>query len=76
MMKILVFGHLKDIIGSASMEIDDVTDTSALHHRLSEIYPSLVNFTFRIAVDGILINGEAPLLPGSTIALLPPFSGG
>ncbi|MEY3436618.1 MAG: MoaD/ThiS family protein [Sphingobacteriales bacterium] len=76
MLKILVFGQLREIIGSSVIEVDNVMDTTALHHRLIEVYPALVNYTFRIAVDGKLTDGQVPIFPGCTIALLPPFSGG
>lgn len=75
-MEILVFGQLRDIIGSARLVIDVLPDTAALHKRLIEEYPSLRNYTFRIAVDGKLTDGKVLIFPGSSIALLPPFSGG
>lgn len=75
-MQILVFGQLRDIVGSSMLQIDALPDTAALHHRLLELYPSLANYSFRIAVDGKLTDGQMPIFPGSSIALLPPFSGG
>ena len=75
-MQILVFGQLRDIIGSSILQVDALPDTLALHQRLLENYPALRNYTFRIAVDGKLTDGSVPVFPGSSIALLPPFSGG
>lgn len=75
-MEILIFGQLRDIVGSSVVKVEPLTDTTVLHARLLELYPGLVNYTFRIAVDGKLTVGHVPLFPGSTIALLPPFSGG
>lgn len=75
-MQILVFGQLKDGVGQSVLQIDHVEDTDLLLQHLLAQYPALRAFSFRIAVDGKMIDGKMPLLPGSTIALLPPFSGG
>ena len=75
-MEILIFGQLREVVGQSVIHITDVTDTASLDLRIRELYPGLTSYTYRIAVDGKMINGNTPLFPGSTIALLPPFSGG
>lgn len=75
-MEILIFGQLREVVGQSVIHITDVTDTASLNQRLREVYPGITSYTYRIAVDGKMINGNVPLFPGSAIALLPPFSGG
>lgn len=75
-MDILIFGQLREVVGQSVWHVDQVIDSEQLQKRLLEAYPALSSYTYRIAVDGKMIDGNTPLFPGSRIALLPPFSGG
>lgn len=75
-MDILVFGQLREVLGNSIVPVEQALDSDQLLAQLMEQYPSLKNYTFRIAVEGKMINGNVPLVPGMSIALLPPFSGG
>jgi len=73
--KIILFGKLAEIAGS-SVSIDNVTDTDSLINVLHKNYPALTNIKYVIAVDKQVIKENTALSRKSTVALLPPFSGG
>ena len=73
--KILLFGKLADITGG-SVSIDNVADTDSLVNSLSKQYPELATTKYVIAVDKQVIKENTVLNNKSTVALLPPFSGG
>ena len=73
--KIILFGKLADIAGN-SVSVKNVADTDSLVNALHEDYPALANTKYVIAVDKQVIKENTVLNNNSTIALLPPFSGG
>ncbi len=75
-LNILFFGQLTEITGTSNLMVVDVIDTDHLLSYLLQKYPVLTNQKFVIAVDKKVITENTILLPNSTIALLPAFSGG
>lgn len=73
---ILIFGQIADITGTNNLTFENVNDTAELLKRLKNDYPALVDSRFAIAVDKKIVKETTALLNNSTIALLPPFSGG
>lgn len=73
---ILIFGQLTDITGTDRIRLADMADTDALLSELNSRYPALENVQFRVAVNKKIITGNVELSQQSTIALMPPFSGG
>jgi molybdopterin converting factor small subunit len=73
--KVILFGKLSDIAGN-SVSLKGVTDTDGLINALHKNYPALANTKYVIAVDKQVIKENTVLNNNSTIALLPPFSGG
>lgn len=73
--KIILFGKLADIAGS-SVSVDNVADTDSLVNSLNKRYPELATAKYVIAVDKQIIKENTLLNNRSTVALLPPFSGG
>ena len=73
--KIILFGKLADIAGG-SVSIDNVLDTDSLVDSLNKRYPELATTKYVIAVDKQVIKENTVLNKKSTVALLPPFSGG
>jgi molybdopterin converting factor small subunit len=73
--KIILFGKLADVAGS-SVSVDSAPDTDSLMHTLHKKYPALANTKYVIAVDKQVINKNTTLKSKSSVALLPPFSGG
>ena len=74
-MNIIFFGHLTELAGN-SLVLDDIPDTNELVKVLHGLYPVLANTKYIIAVNKKMISGNTTLDRDSTIALLPPFSGG
>jgi len=73
---IIIFGQLTDITGEQNLILKDVGDTNQLVARLNTMFPAMANAKFVIAVDKQVISENTILESNSTIALLPPFSGG
>lgn len=73
---ILVFGQLTDITGSTKIALPLVADVTALKELLQSKYPKLGDISYVIAVDKKMSTADTIIHPASTIALLPPFSGG
>lgn len=73
---IILFGQLTDITGSASVTVEGVIDTDSLQATLNNTYPALINSKYVTAVDKKVISENTLLTDNSTVALLPPFSGG
>ncbi|MFT3679682.1 MAG: MoaD/ThiS family protein [Ferruginibacter sp.] len=73
---ILLFGQLTDITGTGNMVLEDMADTNAVTRKLEEQFPALAHSKYVMAVDKKVISGNTILNNNSTVALLPPFSGG
>ena len=73
--KIILFGKLAEIAGG-SVSVDNVEDTDGLIYALHKDYPEFTKTKYVIAVDKQVIKKNTVLNKESTVALLPPFSGG
>ena len=73
--KIIIFGQLTDITGH-SVSLENVTDTDNLVKTMNKLYPGLADKKYLVAVDKKIISENSLLKENSTVALLPPFSGG
>ncbi len=73
--EVLFFGKLVEIAG-ASLTINDVKTTDELLEKLRLQYPLLAAEKYVVAVDKKTITENTSLTKSSTVALLPPFSGG
>lgn len=81
MARVLLFGRLHDVAGWRERALDPAPSTvSALRTRLAEENPSLGEALRRpgvqVALDKMIVHGDAPLHPGCEVAFLPPMSGG
>ena len=74
--KVRAFGPLMEIIRTGEVTLPGTADTDSLIQELTHQYPALGEKKFMIAVDQKTVFGNTLLTPGSTVALLPPFSGG
>ena len=72
---ILIFGQLCELLGS-NLVVNNITDTNSLTALLNKKYPELINSKYAMAVDKKLVTENIILTDDSTVALLPPFSGG
>lgn len=73
---LIIFGRLTDITGKSTLTLTDISDTNALVKQLNELYPLLANNKYVMAVDRKIVSGNTILKENSTVALMPPFSGG
>lgn len=72
----MLFGQLKDLLNQEYILIADVNDSETLLQRLTGLYPVLFDTTFRLAVDNKIVSENTKIDSASSVALLPPFSGG
>ena len=73
---VLFFGQLVEITGQRQLTIPEAAGTAELKEKLSALYPALQDMVVNIAVNTVIVNEDTALEPGSTVAMLPPFSGG
>ena len=74
--KVLFFGQLLDVVGTDQLILDQVGDTVQLRQILLERYPALASIPFTMALDHRFVAEEQVFLSDSTVACMPPFSGG
>jgi molybdopterin synthase sulfur carrier subunit len=74
--KILFFGSIGALAGKSEMILENITDVEKLKKHLSDLFPDLPNYTFRIAVNKELVEGNTMLNDGDELAIMPPFAGG
>jgi molybdopterin converting factor small subunit len=74
--QVIIFGQLADVLQNHSLQLTGVADTGSLVRELNSRYPGFANAKYVIAVDKKTVSGNVQLSDGSTVALLPPFSGG
>ena len=75
-LNVIIFGEIADITGTNNLTIDNINDTAHLVEHLTSLYPALTTAKYAIAVDKKIVKDNTALNNNSTIALLPPFSGG
>lgn len=76
--EVLYFAALRDAAGIASEQVDtDATDLSTLYATLQERHClPFAERQLRVAVDGAFAGWADSLHAGSTVAFIPPVSGG
>ncbi len=74
--QISLFGQLTDITGNNTIVVDDVSDTNELVQAVNKLYPAMAGIKYIIAVDKKAIRENTVLNKLTSVALLPPFSGG
>ena len=73
---VIFFGQLEDLTGTDKIQYQLQPDTNHLIAQMEIRYPRLVNASYTIAVNKVMIKQNTILNAGATVALLPPFSGG
>lgn len=74
--EIMLFGQLTDLLKASSVTVDGANDTNELNRELLKQYPVLTTTRYIVAVNKRTVTENTTLTEGSTVALLPPFSGG
>jgi molybdopterin synthase sulfur carrier subunit len=77
--RVLLFGRLSDVAGWRDRQIDSPF-LSALRAKLSgedaDLGEALAGPGVQVALDQVIVRGDAPLNSGTEVAFLPPMSGG
>ena len=73
---LIIFGRLTDITGKNAMTLSGIPDTNALVKQMHALYPALALNKYVLAVNRKIISGNTVLNENSTVAMMPPFSGG
>jgi sulfur-carrier protein len=79
--RVLLFGPLRDVAGWRERELAETPPTlSALRAYLAAedaaLGEALAGRGVQVALDQVIVRGDATLRPGAEIAFLPPMSGG
>ena len=79
MARVLLFGRFSDLAGWRDRQIDSPF-LSALRAKLSgedaALGEALAGKGVQVALDQVIVRGDAPLNAGTEVAFLPPMSGG
>jgi len=79
MARVLLFGRLADVAGWRDRVIESPS-LSALKARLARddagLGEALGGRGVQVALDQVIVRGDAPLNAGTEVAFLPPMSGG
>jgi molybdopterin synthase sulfur carrier subunit len=77
--RVLLFGRLSDIAGWRERQVDSPF-LSALRAKLAAedgaLGEALAGKGVQVALDQLIVRGDAPLNAGTEVAFLPPMSGG
>ena len=74
--KVLFFGVLTEVTGTSCKHYFDVSTMKDLSLRITDDFPEIMHYNYRIALNNVIIVGEPSLQPGDEVAFLPPFAGG
>jgi molybdopterin converting factor small subunit len=73
---VLFFGILSEVAGTGTKFYNDVESLDHLKIRISDDYPEMVHYTFRVSVNNEITDDDRQLKDSDEIAFLPPFAGG
>ena len=73
---VILFGLLKELAGSSNIVLENIADTQTLVAAMYKKFPAMVNKKFIIVVDRQVVTANTALKNTSTVAFMPPFSGG
>jgi molybdopterin synthase sulfur carrier subunit len=77
--KVLLFGRLSDLAGWRERQVESAF-LSALKARLADedagLGEALAGPGVQVALDQVIVRGDAPLSAATEVAFLPPMSGG
>jgi molybdopterin converting factor small subunit len=73
---VLFFGVLSEVAETGTKFYNDVNSLEHLKIRLSDDYPQMVHYSYRVSVNNEIMDEDRLLKDGDEIALLPPFAGG
>ena len=69
--KVLFFGELAEVAGTGFKHYSDISTLGDLVIRISDDFPEIVHYNYRIALNSEIIEGEQSLKSGDEVAFLP-----
>ena len=73
---VILFGLLKELVGNSNIILENIADTETLVAAMHKKFPDMANKKFILAVDKQVVTVNTALKNNSTVAFMPPFSGG
>jgi sulfur-carrier protein len=74
--KVLFFGVLAEVTGTAFKHYRDVSSIKDLLLRIQDDFPEIVHYKYRISVNSEISDKDLQLRQDDEVALMPPFAGG
>jgi sulfur-carrier protein len=74
--KVLFFGVLSEVAGTGVKHYRDVKSIADLKIRISDDFPEITHYNFRVSVNSEITDDNLLLRAGDEVALMPPFAGG
>jgi len=74
--KVLFFGVLTEVTGTAVKHYKGVKSTGDLRLMIEDDFPAIAHYNFRVSLNSQILNDEADLSDGDEVAFMPPFAGG
>jgi len=73
---VLFFGVLTEVTRTSLKVYEEVKTLEHLKMRITDDFPETAHYSFRMAVNNEISDGDTPLEDGDEVAFLPPFAGG
>lgn len=74
--KVLFFGVLSTVTGTEIKFYHNVKSTEHLKQRVTDDFPEIFHYDFRISVNNEFIDKDLSLREEDEVAFIPPFAGG
>jgi molybdopterin synthase sulfur carrier subunit len=74
--KVLFFGVLAEVTGTAFKHYRDVSSKKDLLIRIQDDFPEIVHYKYRISVNSEISDEDLLLKQDDEVAFMPPFAGG
>jgi molybdopterin converting factor small subunit len=73
---VLFFGVLAEVTRTPVRQYSNVNSFTDLKLRITDDFPELIHYNYRISVNHELVNHDPLLKDGDQVAYMPPFTGG
>jgi molybdopterin converting factor small subunit len=74
--KVLFFGVLSEVAGTAIKHYNNVRTVNDLRLRILDDFPEMAHYNYRFSVNNEITDEDLTLKTGDEVALMPPFAGG
>ncbi|MBK7816151.1 MAG: MoaD/ThiS family protein [Sphingobacteriaceae bacterium] len=74
--RIDLYGVLAEIAGKQQLIYSNIKDIHSLKKKVNTNFPEMDAYNYIIAINNMIVHENVQIPLGSSIALMPPFSGG